>query len=378
MRPQFQTLGKLITFYSHPGYKGPELPCRLDPTQFVVPGSDAALMSARRMSSGWSTEGAEVLNEDPQRKTPEARGGIQTFMDPAAAEAAYFLGHILATEARDILASAHPGDFVVYYDPKSGNRILLSYVLEAGGVGHSAIECVAQKGVRLVSAPDSGKIFRAASQLIATLCGPQSTALGGPLTMPPLDRVHGEQWMHPRATRDQSNFLMMGQPNGTFIVRTGQGDEPKRPIITYSHNSKAYHTSIDCTGGSYCVEGSTRKFPTVRDLIMFYCDNDSGGDLPTPQLVVSTDPLLQGGLVLRPRWLQLGVSKTEALEQVNILTEGSFVIRSSSVDASLVLSYAHSFAIVSGGIMQFQTPGRITTYGTLLHHVLTRVAPHHA
>eukprot|EP00038_Savillea_parva_P025196 m.46627 g.46627 ORF g.46627 m.46627 type:complete len:824 (-) comp6787_c0_seq1:233-2704(-) len=383
LRSTFPTLSNLIDFYSAPSYTGPELKCRLNPaheihipqrkrrasrlkgiltTPAVLGGAGGEVGRPRR-----STNGVR-FDEDSIRETQGTgtltRGGVRGCLDAAAAEAAFYLGNILLMDAADILATAQPREFVVYDDLQSSDRLRLSYVKDdQGHVEHTAIECVTSTGVRLASAPSDSKVYRSVSHLIAALCAPSSTILGGPLKMPDLDREFGEPWMHPRATGDQAGFLLLGQPNGTFVVRTGAYDNDAVPVLTYYHQRKIHHVNILRVAkiGKYHLESSTRTFSTVRDLVQFYC-RETGGDIEH-RLIPPTEAHMHGGLVHRPRWLRLGVSKTEALEEVNFITDGSFVVRSSShVKGELLLSYALNYTIVTERIVQNVAPGCVTMY----------------
>lgn len=363
--PPFETLSGLVAYYSSITFNGMDLKCRLDPTRLVVP--NPGQTSDRGSPRSPRPQLASDADEDATSETPtklEATQGIRVFLDPAALEQAYYLDDIRMFKARDILTTAQRGDFIVYIDRSSTDSLCLAYVDTSGDVKETKIICVEKKGVkgvRLESEPAESKMYLAVSQLVAALCGPTSTALGAPLRMPPLNGVFGETWMHPRANRDQAGFLLLGQPEGSFVVRCGEIRGEMVPIITYYSGGEILHAVIKRAGHQWYIDESSKLFGSIRELILFL-STESCGSLKS-QLVVSNDPLMQSGLQQRPGWLQMSVSKSNALEQVNILIDGSFVVRNSVAErGELVLSYAHHYTISSDRILQFRRPGRVTMF----------------
>jgi len=289
-------------------------------------------------------------------------------VDPATIEAAYYLGDLQIVSPAEALTSSNPGDFVVYNKPSATDHLVLTYIRADGTTADAAIECVGTPNptrVRLAGSAPDAKAYRTVSQLVAALCDPLSAVLDGPLSMPPLHHVHGEPWMHAQTTHDQASYLLLGQPEGTFIVRVGVHNGGPVPTISYYSRGNVFHVNVIRDDGDKpptChLVGSAHRFGSLRALIDAYTE-DAGGDLRT-KLVMSSDPHLRGGLVYRPRWLRLGIPKVEALEEISLLLDGSFVIRSAGSDRSgLVLSYTHNFSIFTDPIIQHKTPGRVTMY----------------
>jgi hypothetical protein len=78
--------------------------------------------------------------------------------------------------------------------------------------------------------------------------------------------VKDAPWFQAGLTRASANALIEFEPTGTFVVWDDQ-DNPGTFVLSYVKNGRLFHVNVEPNEEGYAIEGSTRFFKSMNELI---------------------------------------------------------------------------------------------------------------